>query len=479
MALRVLLADESSAIKKVFQLALQDYAAQVKSVHQGGDVSAIARDFQPDIIFTDILLQKRDGYEVSREIKEDPILGKTPVVLMWSGFLDFDEGKFKKSHADARLEKPFDVESLRKVVQKFVPKTQSQPLSAFLELPHIEFQEERPTTSSKSKESSAKGGGEPASWTPPPASSISVPTFEFSAEEISSGSSIELDEVHDGGGPEGLKIDFDFGTLSSQAPKFEDEPDKEHSEEHSEEHPEGLMSHPMGGALSGDEGQSSKEEITEIGDEPWTMESFDPIEDFAHKKLAEIPSEEFAQVSLSHLKRVEQVEDHSEEATREVDLFEEGRDERDEPTRAVDLFAEDLAEEVEESSKDTDGVGEEWKVQNLSQFRLDLPEGAESEEPQVHFVVPDEKISESDFLLHSPEQGDDSGRLKAEDRSISTHLDAFQPQLRREEIEEIVRQECRQIIESMVEKIVPQIAERLIQGELERLLREEENEAEL
>ena len=38
MALRVLLADESSTIKKVIQLALQDFGVDVKSVAVGLDV---------------------------------------------------------------------------------------------------------------------------------------------------------------------------------------------------------------------------------------------------------------------------------------------------------------------------------------------------------------------------------------------------------------------------------------------------------
>ncbi len=140
MALRVLLADESNTIKRVIELSLQDYAVEVRPVHIGTDVLQIAKAYRPDIIFVDILLQKLSGYEVSRLVKSDPQLQRTPVILMWSGFMDFDEQKFKSSGADAKLEKPFNSDTLRNLVQNAVAKTKTQNLSQFIKLP--EFVEE-------------------------------------------------------------------------------------------------------------------------------------------------------------------------------------------------------------------------------------------------------------------------------------------------------------------------------------------------
>ncbi len=137
MALRVLLADESSTIKKVFQLALQDFAVEVRPVNIGVDVAPVAKAFQPDIIFIDVLLQKKNGYDVSAELKASAELGNVPIVLMWSGFMELDEDKFQASAANGRLEKPFDVTTLRKLVTDLVPKTQSQRLSQFLSFPKM------------------------------------------------------------------------------------------------------------------------------------------------------------------------------------------------------------------------------------------------------------------------------------------------------------------------------------------------------
>jgi CheY-like chemotaxis protein len=144
MALRVLLGDESSTIKKVFQLALQDFAVEVRPVNIGVDVVSVAQSFKPDIIFVDVLLQKKNGYDVSSELKQHHALKGIPVVLMWSGFMELDEDKFGASMANAQLEKPFDVTALRKLVTELVPKTSSQRLSQFLSFPKMPELEEPP-----------------------------------------------------------------------------------------------------------------------------------------------------------------------------------------------------------------------------------------------------------------------------------------------------------------------------------------------
>jgi CheY-like chemotaxis protein len=135
MALRVLLADESVTIKKVIQLALQDFAVEVKAVPVGLDVLEVSKSFQPDLVFADILLQKRSGYEVCGDLKKDPTTAAIPVVLMWSSFMELDQRQVDACGADGRLEKPFEVEALRKLVLELVPRTRSQRLAHFLEYP--------------------------------------------------------------------------------------------------------------------------------------------------------------------------------------------------------------------------------------------------------------------------------------------------------------------------------------------------------
>jgi CheY-like chemotaxis protein len=137
MALRILLADESLNVKKNLQIALQDYGVDVKSLLSGDDVIPSIRIFKPEIIFLDILLAKISGYDICAQIKNNPDLRHIPVVLIWSNFMHIDESKAKQCRADSTLEKPFDKDTIRKLIQHFVPKTVNQTLNEFLKMPSL------------------------------------------------------------------------------------------------------------------------------------------------------------------------------------------------------------------------------------------------------------------------------------------------------------------------------------------------------
>jgi hypothetical protein len=58
--------------------------------------------------------------------------------------MELDQSRFKASAANAALEKPFDTQKLRQIVQKLVPKTGSQTLSPYLKFPKLPDFEEGP-----------------------------------------------------------------------------------------------------------------------------------------------------------------------------------------------------------------------------------------------------------------------------------------------------------------------------------------------
>ncbi len=143
--MRVLLADESSTIKKAIQMVLSDYGVEIKIVPTGIDVLSVTQSFKPDIIIADILLNKKNGYEVCLELKNNVETKDIPVILMWSSFMQLDQQLFKDSKAEASLEKPFDTETIRALVEKHVPKLQTFPLKGFLNHPAMPDFEESDT----------------------------------------------------------------------------------------------------------------------------------------------------------------------------------------------------------------------------------------------------------------------------------------------------------------------------------------------
>lgn len=202
MALRVLLADESSTIKKVIQLSLQDFGVEVKSVTVGLDVLSVAKTFKPDLVLADVLLAKRSGYEVCHDLKNDPETNSIPVVLMWSGFMEIDEQKSRLCGADRRLEKPFDAQTLRQMVQDLVSRAQSNPVSSYLKFPKLPPFEEAARQSSHAGQS--QSSGQPSVRSTPAASAMVASPTTSSIPEIKIPNQIPIAQDTE---DEGLVID--------------------------------------------------------------------------------------------------------------------------------------------------------------------------------------------------------------------------------------------------------------------------------
>ena len=108
----LLLADDSITIQKVVGITFANEDFRVTSVDNGEDALAKARELRPDIVLADVVMPRRNGYQLCEAIKSDPALRATPVLLLTGSFEAFDESRARAAHADGHIAKPFDSQSL-------------------------------------------------------------------------------------------------------------------------------------------------------------------------------------------------------------------------------------------------------------------------------------------------------------------------------------------------------------------------------
>jgi CheY-like chemotaxis protein len=72
---------------------------------------------RPDLILLDLNLPKKDGREVLKEIKESPILGSIPVVVLTTSAAEADILRSYRLHANCYITKPVDLDGFLKVVK--------------------------------------------------------------------------------------------------------------------------------------------------------------------------------------------------------------------------------------------------------------------------------------------------------------------------------------------------------------------------
>ncbi|MEW9529163.1 response regulator [Microbispora sp. NPDC049125] len=73
---------------------------------------------RPDLILLDLNLPRVDGFEVLREVKDDPALRVIPVVILTTSEAEQDILRGYNLHANAYITKPVDFDQFARVVRQ-------------------------------------------------------------------------------------------------------------------------------------------------------------------------------------------------------------------------------------------------------------------------------------------------------------------------------------------------------------------------
>jgi len=116
MPTRLLIADDSPTIQKIFERTFPTEEFAITFANNGEEALVKARKDKPDLIIADINMPLKNGFEVCEEVKKDPLLKDIPVLLL-TGILDgFDEDESRRVGADGFIVKPFEANAaIRKI----------------------------------------------------------------------------------------------------------------------------------------------------------------------------------------------------------------------------------------------------------------------------------------------------------------------------------------------------------------------------
>ena len=107
MALKILVADDSTTIQKIVGMAFENEDAAVQGIGDGQEAFDKIMEFKPDIVLAGVDMPGLDGFQLSKKIKENPDIANIKVLLLASDFEDFDEDRFNRCQAENHISKPF------------------------------------------------------------------------------------------------------------------------------------------------------------------------------------------------------------------------------------------------------------------------------------------------------------------------------------------------------------------------------------
>jgi chemotaxis family two-component system response regulator PixH len=117
---KVLIIEDGLTDMEILSRYLQEAGHSVISAKSSEEAEEKISSNQPDLIFLDVILPGKSGYEICRELKANPQTSNIPVVFCSTKNTDVDKMWGTMLGADAYLSKPVQQNELILALNKFV-----------------------------------------------------------------------------------------------------------------------------------------------------------------------------------------------------------------------------------------------------------------------------------------------------------------------------------------------------------------------
>ncbi len=133
MATKVLVVDDEKLIVKGIKFSLLQDGMEVDTAHDGDEAFNLFKENNYDIVILDIMLPKKNGYEVCQLIRE---ISDVPIIMLTAKDSDMDKILGLEYGADDYLTKPFNILELKARIKAVLrrmqaknkaPKVETQP----------------------------------------------------------------------------------------------------------------------------------------------------------------------------------------------------------------------------------------------------------------------------------------------------------------------------------------------------------------
>jgi DNA-binding response OmpR family regulator len=117
---KVMVVDDAYSELKLMESILKNAGHQVVTLIDGEALEDKVSSERPDVLLLDIVLPKRNGFELLRSLKRNEHTKTTPIVLVSSKNQESDKAWGRRQGADDYLPKPFTSDQLLTMVGRFV-----------------------------------------------------------------------------------------------------------------------------------------------------------------------------------------------------------------------------------------------------------------------------------------------------------------------------------------------------------------------
>jgi len=109
---RLLLVDDEPGLRTAVKAYLDDEGFAVTTANDGEQGWQVAQELLPDVVITDVMMPRCDGYGLLAKLRADERLGGTPVIFLTAKGMTSDRIAGFQAGCDDYIPKPFDPDEL-------------------------------------------------------------------------------------------------------------------------------------------------------------------------------------------------------------------------------------------------------------------------------------------------------------------------------------------------------------------------------
>jgi DNA-binding response OmpR family regulator len=123
---RIAVCDDAEDIRRLLKVILTQEGHSVTSVADGDALLELLVKEPPDLVVLDVMMPKKDGFMVLKEMKSKGVRDSTKVLLLTARTAESDWLRGYKLGADQYLTKPFDIQELTAAIETLLLSSKEQ-----------------------------------------------------------------------------------------------------------------------------------------------------------------------------------------------------------------------------------------------------------------------------------------------------------------------------------------------------------------
>ena len=112
--MKILIVDEPH-LRMLLQQTLEDLedeGVEIFTASNGDEALETIRGEQPNLVFLDVMMPKKNGFEVCQTVKHELGLSAVHIILLTAKGQEFDRQRGQEAGADLYMTKPFDPDAI-------------------------------------------------------------------------------------------------------------------------------------------------------------------------------------------------------------------------------------------------------------------------------------------------------------------------------------------------------------------------------